>query len=292
MRKSSKGIILAGGLGTRLRPVTNCVSKHLLPIYDKPMIYYPLSVLMLSDIKNILIITTSYDLPQYKKLLGNGSFLGITIKYEVQEKPEGLAQAFIIGESFIGKDNVALILGDNIFYGQNFSKILIDAIKKNDGATIFGYRVLDPERYGVVEINKNNEVISIAEKPKKPKSNIAITGIYFYDNDVIDIAKMIRPSNRNELEITSVNDEYLKKNKLNVSILGRGFAWLDTGTHESMMDASHFVQTIEKRQGFKIACIEEIAFNKKWITKSELKKRIKFYENTEYGNYLSKLIIH
>ena len=285
-----KGIILAGGLGTRLRPITNSISKQLLPIFDKPMIYYPLSVLMLAGIRDILLITTVNDLENYKKLLGDGKLLGINIEYRIQKKPEGLAQAFIIGESFIKNQNVALILGDNIFYGQNFSSYLAEATNKKSGATIFGYQVLDPKRFGVIEVDKNNEAISIEEKPEIPKSNIAVTGLYFYDNKVIDIAKSILPSARGELEITSVNEAYLKDNKLSVSILGRGFAWLDTGTHDSIMEASHFVQTIEKRQGFKIACLEEISYNKGWINKNDLKKITSYYGKTDYGEYLMRLI--
>ena len=285
-----KGIILAGGSGTRLRPITNSISKQLLPIFDKPMIYYPLSVLMLAGIRDILLITTIDDLESYKKLLGDGKLLGINIEYRVQEKPDGLAQAFIIGESFIKDENVALILGDNIFYGQNFSSYLTEATKKSSGATIFGYQVLDPKRFGVIEVNKNNKAISIEEKPKIPKSNIAVTGLYFYDNKVIDIAKSISPSDRGELEITSVNEVYLKDKKLSVSILGRGFAWLDTGTHDSIMEASNFVQTIEKRQGFKIACLEEISYNKGWISKNDLKKIANYYNKTDYGEYLLRLI--
>ena len=285
-----KGIVLAGGSGTRLYPITKGTSKQLLPIYDKPMIYYPLSVLMLAGIRDILLITTIDDLESYKKLLGDGKLLGINIEYRVQEKPDGLAQAFIIGESFIKDENVALILGDNIFYGQNFSSYLTEATKKSSGATIFGYQVLDPKRFGVIEVNKNNKAISIEEKPKIPKSNIAVTGLYFYDNKVIDIAKSISPSDRGELEITSVNEVYLKDKKLSVSILGRGFAWLDTGTHDSIMEASNFVQTIEKRQGFKIACLEEISYNKGWISKNDLKKIANYYNKTDYGEYLLRLI--
>ncbi len=285
-----KGIILAGGSGTRLRPVTNSVSKQLLPVFDKPMIYYPLSVLMLADIRDILIITTPYDLSSYEILLGDGTSLGINIQYAVQEKPEGLAQAFTIGKEFIGKSNVALILGDNIFYGQNFSRYLEEATTRKSGATIFGYQVLDPERFGVVEMDSNNIAISIEEKPNEPKSNIAVTGLYFYDNSVIEISKELKPSDRGELEITSVNEVYLNNNNLYVSLLGRGFAWLDTGTHESLMEAGHFIQTIEKRQGLKIACLEEIAFNKNWINENDIKKSAEHYKKTAYGKYLLKLI--
>ena len=285
-----KGIILAGGSGTRLRPVTNSVSKQLLPVFDKPMIYYPLSVLMLADIRDILIITTPYDLPSYEILLGDGTSLGINIQYAVQEKPEGLAQAFTIGKEFIGKSNVALILGDNIFYGQNFSRYLEEATTRKSGATIFGYQVLDPERFGVVEMDSNKIAISIEEKPNEPKSNIAVTGLYFYDNSVVEISKELKPSDRGELEITSVNEVYLNNNNLYVSLLGRGFAWLDTGTHESLMEAGHFIQTIEKRQGLKIACLEEIAFNKNWINENDIKKSAEYYKKTAYGKYLLKLI--
>ena len=285
-----KGIILAGGLGTRLRPITNSISKQLLPIFDKPMIYYPLSVLMLAGIRDILIITTSNDLKSYKNLLGDGSLLGINIQYKTQEKPEGVAQALIIGESFINRENVALILGDNIFYGQNFNSYLIKATERKNGATIFGYQVFDPKRFGVVEVDNNNYAISIEEKPEIPKSNIAVTGLYFYDNEVVDIAKSIKPSDRGELEISSVNEVYLKNKNLSVLFLGRGFAWLDTGTHDSIMEASHFVQTIEKRQGFKIACLEEIAYNKDWINKSDLEKIANYYNETNYGDYLMRLI--
>lgn len=284
-----KGIVLAGGFGTRLHPVTKGISKHLLPIYDKPMVYYPISVLMLAGIKEILIISTSEDIKSYKKLLGDGSQLGLSFSYVVQERPEGLAQAFILGEDFIGDDNVALILGDNIFYGQNFSKKLLDAKNSNLGATIFGYHVMDPERFGVVELDNNNNIVSIIEKPNEPKSNYAITGLYFYNNKVIDYAKSIKPSKRGELEITDINKIYLSNNNLKVKLLGRGFAWLDAGTHDSLLEASSFVQTIEKRQGLKIACLEEIAFDNKWIDKSLLLKESDKYKNNDYGKYLKYL---
>ena len=281
-----KGIILAGGSGTRLYPITKSISKQLLPIYDKPMVYYSLSVLMLADIKEILIISTPEHLHQYEELLGNGEDFGIEISYTVQEKPNGLAEAFILGENFIGKSNVALILGDNIFYGQGFSAILNSASSRTIGASIFGYQVKDPERFGVAEVGKNNMVISIEEKPKAPKSNLAITGLYFYDNNVVEIAKSIRPSKRGELEITSVNQIYLNEDLLKLEILGRGFAWLDTGTYETLLQASHFVETIEKRQGFKIACLEEIAYRKKWISLSKLLEKADLLKKSPYGNYL------
>jgi len=281
-----KGIILAGGSGTRLYPITKCISKQLLPIYDKPMVYYSLSVLMLADIKEILIISTPEHLHQYEELLGNGEDFGIEISYTVQEKPNGLAEAFILGESFIGNSNVALILGDNIFYGQGFSSILHSASSRSIGASIFGYQVKDPERFGVAEVDENNMVISLEEKPKIPKSNLAITGLYFYDNNVVEIAKSIKPSKRGELEITSVNQIYLNEGLLRLEMLGRGFAWLDTGTYETLLQASHFVETIEKRQGFKIACLEEIAYKKKWISLSKLLEKADLLQKSPYGDYL------
>ena len=285
-----KGIILAGGSGTRLYPVTLSISKQLLPVYDKPMIYYPISVLMLADIKDILIISTPHDIENYKKLLGDGSQFGINLNYSIQEKPNGLAQAFLIGENFIGDDNVVLILGDNIFYGQNIANYLIETKKTNSGATVFGYHVSDPNRFGIVNFDKNGKVLSIEEKPKKPKSNYAVTGLYFYNNKAVEYAKSLKFSRRGELEITDLNNIYLSKKKLNVKLLGRGFAWLDTGTHESMLDASNFIQTVERRQGLKIACLEEIAFNKKWINKKNLQKLSKKYRNNNYGKYLESII--
>jgi glucose-1-phosphate thymidylyltransferase len=289
MGSSWKGIILAGGVGTRLHPITKGASKQLLPIYDKPMIYYPLSVLMIAGIQEILVISTYEDITGYQHLLGDGSEFGLSIEYAVQPAPDGLAQAFIIGESFIGDSNVALILGDNIFYGQHFSDNLKRAMSKKDGATVFGYHVKDPERFGVVEFDKEGQVISIDEKPSEPKSNYVLTGLYFYDNDVIKIVYGIKPSERGELEITDVNKAYLERGNLAVELLGRGFAWLDTGTHDSLLDAGRFVQTVEHRQGLKIACLEEIAFHQGWISKETLLNKADALKKTLYGEYLKKV---
>ena len=285
-----KGIVLAGGSGTRLHPVTRGISKQMLPVYDKPMIYYPLSVLMLAGIQEILVISTPEDLPGYQKLLGNGADFGIQLSYAEQPSPDGLAQAFLIGESFIGDGNVCLVLGDNIFYGYGFSAMLRDAAQRAEGATVFGYHVNDPARFGVLEFDASGKVISLEEKPAKPKSNYAVTGLYFYDNRVVDIAKGVKPSGRGELEITDVNRAYLESGELNVSVMGRGFAWLDTGTHDSLMEAGQFVQTIEHRQGLKVACLEEIGYRNGWLSEEALQRQATALAKTGYGQYLQQVL--
>ena len=285
-----KGIILAGGSGTRLYPITMGISKQLIPVYDKPMVYYPLSVLMLAGIREILVITTPEDMEGFKRSLGDGSQFGVELSYATQPSPDGLAQAFIIGEDFIGNDSVCLVLGDNIFWGQGFSPKLLNAAKQKSGATVFGYEVKDPERFGVVEFDDEYKAVSIEEKPSKPKSNFAVTGLYFYDNDVVEIAKSIKPSARGELEISCINRVYLERGDLSVELLGRGFAWLDTGTHESLLEAASFVETIEKRQGFKIACLEEIGFNQGWLNRTSLEQRAQLMAKNSYGQYLALLL--
>ena len=285
-----KGIILAGGLGSRLYPITKGVSKQLLPIYDKPMIYYPISVLMLAGIRDILVISSQEDLPNYKNLLGSGESFGVTFSYGAQEKPEGLAQAFIVGKEFIGKDSVCLVLGDNVFFGQDFSPKLQEAANTQTGATIFGYRVKDPESFGVIEFGPEGKVLSIEEKPAKPKSNYVVTGLYFFDNSVVEIASRIKPSQRGELEITDVINAYLKRGQLNLKILGRGYAWLDTGTHDSLLDAGQFVKTVEDRQGYKIACLEEIAYKRGWLSKAQVVSQAQTIAETKYGKYLLDMV--
>ncbi|MFX1825178.1 glucose-1-phosphate thymidylyltransferase RfbA [Acinetobacter sp. AS5] len=290
MASTTKGIILAGGSGTRLHPITKGISKQLLPIYDKPMVYYPLSVLMLAGINEALVISTPEDIEGFKRLLGDGSQFGMELSYVIQPRPDGLAQAFILGEKFIGQSNVCLVLGDNIFYGQGFTPMLRQAAARQKGATVFGYQVKDPERFGVVEFDEQQRVISIEEKPKHPKSNFAVTGLYFYDNDVIQIAKQVQPSERGELEITSINQAYLERGDLNVELLGRGFAWLDTGTQGSLLEAAQFVETIEKRQGYKVACLEEIALNNGWLSREEVLAIGQTMNKNGYGQYLISLV--
>jgi glucose-1-phosphate thymidylyltransferase len=285
-----KGIILAGGSGTRLYPVTQSISKQLLPVYDKPMIYYPLSTLMLAGIQDILIISTPDDTPRFESLLGDGSHWGLNIQYKVQPSPDGLAQAFILGDTFIGNDLSALVLGDNIFYGHDFNELLGNAMKRDDGATVFAYHVHDPERYGVAEFDKSNRVLSLEEKPKNSKSNYAVTGLYFYDKDVVAMAKSLKPSARGELEITDLNRLYLEKEKLNVEIMGRGYAWLDTGTHDSLLEASQFIATLENRQGLKVSCPEEISYRQGWINASQLEKLAAPLSKNEYGQYLQRVL--
>jgi glucose-1-phosphate thymidylyltransferase len=290
MASTTKGIILAGGSGTRLHPITKGISKQLLPIYDKPMVYYPLSVLMLAGISEALVISTPEDIEGFKRLLGDGSQFGMELSYVIQPRPDGLAQAFILGEKFIGQSNVCLVLGDNIFYGQGFTPMLRQAAARQKGATVFGYQVKDPERFGVVEFDEQQRVMSIEEKPKNPKSNFAVTGLYFYDNDVIQIAKQVEPSERGELEITSINQAYLERGDLNVELLGRGFAWLDTGTQGSLLEAAQFVETIEKRQGYKVACLEEIALNNGWLSREEVLAIGQTMNKNGYGQYLISLV--
>ena len=290
MSHTTKGIVLAGGSGTRLHPITKGISKQLLPIYDKPMVYYPLSALMLAGIRDILLISTPEDIGGYQRLLGDGGEFGIQLTYAEQPSPDGLAQAFIIGEEFIGDSNVCLVLGDNIFYGQGFSVMLRNAAAKASGATVFGYQVKDPERFGVVEFDASKRAVSIEEKPVQPKSNYAVTGLYFYDNDVVEMAKHVKPSARGELEITSINQAYLERGDLSVELLGRGFAWLDTGTHESLLEAGMFVETIEKRQGYKIACLEEIAFNNGWLSKDDMLRIGQQLSKNSYGQYLMNVV--